>query len=439
MPFLSDPSARTAAAPGPAPDSAPAAPAVEPGPAPGIAPAAAPAAAPDPAPALAPANLSADQVHQRLLDAAGRLRRAERDLVTWFAEMKRRRLYRQLGYGSMRQYAVTALGFSATRAADFNRLADRLAVLPNVRRAVASGELGYTKARVVAAVASPRTEQRWLAEARTSSRRELEEKSARVRRKAAARRAAALAAPTLLPLAPAGGSGGSGGSGVCGSTGGSGGAAYAHRRDHAEDALAADVPSTVSLRLTATQRARYDALWRRLNRSPNAADVLAGLELLLAAGTSAGASGSDQATCANVSPRGTAASPVQIHIQQCPDCGGVTAAGRALTAAEVAHAWCDAAVSAPGVRNTTTIPPRVRREVLARDDHRCRAPGCDHRRFLEVHHIVPRWRGGGNTAANLVTLCGACHRAWHEHGGDGLPAWLKAPADVAMRRDTVPE
>ena len=125
MPFLSDPSARNAAVPAAAPSAAPAD---------------ASAAAPDPA----AANLSADQVHQRLLEAAGRLRRAERDLVTWFAEMKRRRLYRQLGYGSMRQYAITALGFSATRAADFNRLADRLAVLPNVRRAVASGELGYT-------------------------------------------------------------------------------------------------------------------------------------------------------------------------------------------------------------------------------------------------------------------------------------------------------
>ncbi|MBE0567245.1 MAG: HNH endonuclease, partial [Krumholzibacteria bacterium] len=71
------------------------------------------------------------------------------------------------------------------------------------------------------------------------------------------------------------------------------------------------------------------------------------------------------------------------------------------------------AVASPGDRNTTTIPPRVRREVLARDRHRCRAPGCERRRYLEVHHVVARHRGGSNGAENLVTLCSACHRVWH--------------------------
>ncbi|MEZ4386867.1 MAG: HNH endonuclease [Candidatus Krumholzibacteriia bacterium] len=60
--------------------------------------------------------------------------------------------------------------------------------------------------------------------------------------------------------------------------------------------------------------------------------------------------------------------------------------------------------------------PRVRRAVLARDSHQCRAPGCHHRQFLEVHHVVPRARGGGNSADNLITLCSGCHRLWHERG-----------------------
>jgi 5-methylcytosine-specific restriction endonuclease McrA len=79
---------------------------------------------------------------------------------------------------------------------------------------------------------------------------------------------------------------------------------------------------------------------------------------------------------------------------------------------------CDAAVCHPGGRNTTTIPPRVRRKVLARDRHRCRAPDCGRTRFLEVHHLVSRQQGGSNKAENLITLCGSCHRLWHEKGGD---------------------
>jgi 5-methylcytosine-specific restriction endonuclease McrA len=52
--------------------------------------------------------------------------------------------------------------------------------------------------------------------------------------------------------------------------------------------------------------------------------------------------------------------------------------------------------------------------VLARDRHRCQGPGCGRTRFLEIHHKRPRAEGGTNDAANLVTLCAACHRWWHE-------------------------
>ena len=89
---------------------------------------------------------------------------------------------------------------------------------------------------------------------------------------------------------------------------------------------------------------------------------------------------------------------------------------RELSRADSERMRCDAAVSRPGKRNTTTIPPRVRREVLARDRHRCGAPGCGRTRFLEVHHVVPRRKGGDHKAANLMTLCGSCHRLWHEKG-----------------------
>jgi 5-methylcytosine-specific restriction endonuclease McrA len=58
----------------------------------------------------------------------------------------------------------------------------------------------------------------------------------------------------------------------------------------------------------------------------------------------------------------------------------------------------------------------VRREVLVRDAHRCRMPGCGRSRFLEVHHVRPRAAGGSNRAENLVTLCSGCHGVLHELG-----------------------
>jgi hypothetical protein len=64
-------------------------------------------------------------------------------------------------------------------------------------------------------------------------------------------------------------------------------------------------------------------------------------------------------------------------------------------------------------RAKQTIPPALRRAVLARDHRRCRVPGCRNFAFLDRHHLQLRSEGGPNDAENLITLCGAHHRAAH--------------------------
>ena len=39
------------------------------------------------------------------------------------------------------------------------------------------------------------------------------------------------------------------------------------------------------------------------------------------------------------------------------------------------------------------------------DYYRCRVWGCSCRKNIEVHHIVPRSKGGPNEEWNLITLC----------------------------------
>src|SRR6187399_747425 len=70
-------------------------------------------------------------------------------------------------------------------------------------------------------------------------------------------------------------------------------------------------------------------------------------------------------------------------------------------------------VNAASVRATQTIPPATRRTVLRRDEGRCRVPGCRHAVFVEPHHIGLRSEGGDHDPENLITLCGAHHRAVH--------------------------
>ena len=52
-----------------------------------------------------------------------------------------------------------------------------------------------------------------------------------------------------------------------------------------------------------------------------------------------------------------------------------------------------------------TIPPHLRRAVILRDRH-CAAPGClQPPPACQVHHIIPRQRGGPSKLTNLLLLC----------------------------------
>jgi uncharacterized protein DUF222/HNH endonuclease len=58
---------------------------------------------------------------------------------------------------------------------------------------------------------------------------------------------------------------------------------------------------------------------------------------------------------------------------------------------------------------TKVIPPNLRRAVIARD-RRCGFPGCRQPpRACQIHHLIPRARGGTTTLPNLKLLCAFHH------------------------------
>jgi len=82
-------------------------------------------------------------------------------------------------------------------------------------------------------------------------------------------------------------------------------------------------------------------------------------------------------------------------------------------------ARCDATeigrVDGPGEapRATQTIPPRIRRQVIARHDGCCGVPGCFRSAFTHVHHCDLRSEGGQHDPERLLPLCFGHHRAVH--------------------------
>jgi len=194
-------------------------------------------------------GLSAATVHQSLLNACRQYRRAEQHVVLWLAEVKERRLYRQLGYGSIHQYAEQALEFSRSKTFQLLRLVDSLKRLPRLQEAVAHGQIGWTKAREVAKVATPRTEKKWIAAARGSSRRELEKQVARTKRRAAQQN------PAQVEL------------GV----------------DTPSQVEATEVPVSLTLQMTSLQRAQFEALLEKIRKSGGTLAGASREEILLAA------------------------------------------------------------------------------------------------------------------------------------------------------------
>lgn len=70
-------------------------------------------------------------------------------------------------------------------------------------------------------------------------------------------------------------------------------------------------------------------------------------------------------------------------------------------------------------RDLSAIPAEVLHLVHLRDLGACqkRMPDgsiCGCRKWIEIHHIVPKALGGKNTLENLITLCGSHHRRHHE-------------------------
>lgn len=66
---------------------------------------------------------------------------------------------------------------------------------------------------------------------------------------------------------------------------------------------------------------------------------------------------------------------------------------------------------------SANISQKTRYGVYKRDGFQCALCGCHD--GLQIHHAIPRGKGGGNTVENLITLCDKCHA--QAHGIDCYP------------------
>jgi hypothetical protein len=130
----------------------------------------------------------------------------------------------------------------------------------------------------------------------------------------------------------------------------------------------------------------------------------------------------------------------QVVYQRCPDCS------KALVSTRDGFVEVDTEEleryegSAEHLVIDGPTPPRLRRQVLAREGGRCGNPRC-HYRADHCHHIVLRSRGGRTELENEIAVCSTCHALIHagllriSRKAGGELSWLPVVADRSLARE----
>ncbi|MBE0567041.1 MAG: HNH endonuclease [Krumholzibacteria bacterium] len=345
-------------------------------------------------PGVTPAALA---VHNNFVAAMNALKRDLLRSVHYLRVIQERRIHRAFGYQNIYDYARAAVGFAPEQTKALLSLGRNLERYPETKQALAEGKLSWSKARLIVAKAHPADERAWLETARgMATGRMRQELAAAIRPQAGGPESAPVADPGLgqpsRAMRPAQPELGGRGAALAAAP------APGPEAEGTEPAAPAPRDLVVSYSLTPEQYAR----WERLAALPGAASkeerLLTGLATL---GRGASAGGPE----------------FLLTITECPRCRAaelVTGRGRfPVERPLLLAARCDAVIQAENGTRRATVPPRLRRRVLARDGYACQAPGCRHTQHLQVHHRLPRAQGGRTVPENLVTLCGRCHRELH--------------------------
>jgi 5-methylcytosine-specific restriction endonuclease McrA len=330
------------------------------------------------------------QAHRMLSRLARERASADAEEGRWLLAAARSAAHVHLGFGSFAEYIERLFGYSARSTQDKLRVAEALEALPSLAQALEDGAISWSAVRELTRVAVRETEDEWLRFAQGKTIRQLED--------------------ALAGTNP--------------------GDAPDSLRDPSKRR------HVLRFEVSAETYALMREALRQLRRSSDTrldddAALLTMARAVLGGPSDEGRS-SYQISLSICSTCGQGAQlangervPVEREILELAQCDGQhigsvppPANDHPSPIPETPH---DAHVGTnretpsapPFTRAKQTIPPAQRRAVLQRDQRRCRVPGCKNATYLDLHHIQPRAEGGRNQPENLVTLCGAHHRAAH--------------------------
>ncbi len=328
--------------------------------------------------------MTTTDLHARLRLARGAHQQAEYALATLLFELQRTRRYTERGHTSVIAYGEAELDLTPRQTRDLVFVAKHMRTLPALEEAFRTGQIGYTKAREVARIATPETDAVWTQRAAETTNRALE------------RQVAAAEQGDAPPANP--------------------------------DAEPGPARVRVTVVMSAADADVLAATFARLRLDGGfGTDVEHGTLLAEMARRTLALLESDQADTAdgaktNSSAQTPTAERFRVALHRCPDCEKTHvgdprdrhhADATDLACAECDAEWLDLTAPDPAPRVKHAIPPATRRRVFEQYGHRCAVPHCRNRMWLDLHHIRPRHAGGDHRPANLACLCSVHHQMVH--------------------------
>jgi hypothetical protein len=318
------------------------------------------------------------EIDRNLRTIATRRAGLDAELARLLRRADQHQIWNELGYVHALEYLEDVFGFTPKSGRERLRVAIELGDLPNFESALACGTASYGVVRELTRVATPETESRWLAAARGKNLRQVE-------RLVAGHDKGDTPDDDVNP-------------------------------DLFDCIIQWKLPAPVAALLRETRKHLNDEVGDNLEDA-QLVEILCRRALEPAfEGVAQTSSESATAACTT-----RASGPSRmIHITTCRSCQAASQVGGGrripISVTELELASCDATFvdDDDGKRPTQSIPAAVRRQVMERDEHRCRVPGCRSTRNLDVHHLIPQCKGGGHELWNVVVLCSGHHRLHHK-------------------------
>ena len=118
-------------------------------------------------------------IHENAVRCARHYQRAEAALIDALQKVDNKKVYAQMGYSSLFEYARLALRLSESTAYAFIRVARKSVEIPQIKAAIEAGTLSLSNAKRIAAVITPANQELWIARASNQTQVELDREIAK--------------------------------------------------------------------------------------------------------------------------------------------------------------------------------------------------------------------------------------------------------------------